>query len=296
MIDLKLVKNYMLDENLRHGLNYLTTRVFGFDFEGWVTKGYFEGDYIPYSYEESGKIIANASANIMNFNYGSEKRNYIQIGTVMTDEAYRKNGLARSLINEIINDYKDKCDGIYLFANLEALGFYDKVGFKQVKESRYSLKENCMSILAGEEKSLIKVEKEDESLVKKYFDFVRNGKNYSSLQQINRFSLCMFYTADMEGVYYIEDLDAFVVLDEEDSTLIVQDIFANKSVELEKVLSKLDSKYDSVRLGFTPNNADKNLFNVETYDGADDYRLYYLGDTLLEIERNNLYFPELSHA
>lgn len=293
---MKLVKNYMLDENLRHGLNDLTTRVFGFDFEGWVTNGYFEGDYIPYSYEENGKIIANASVNIMNFNYGSEKRNYIQIGTVMTDEAYRKNGLASRLMNEIINDYKDKCDGIYLFANLEALGFYDKVGFKQVKECRYSLKENCMSILSGEDNTLIKVEKEDEALAKKYFDYVRNGNKYSGFQQKNRFGLCMFYTGDMEGVYYIEDLDVFVVLDEEDSTLIVQDIFANKSVKLEKVLSKLDSKYDSVRLGFTPNNADKNLFNVETYDGADDYRLYYLGDTLLEIERNNLYFPELSHA
>ena len=57
------IKDYMKNEILRHGLNELTRNTFGFDFEGWVTGGYFEGDYIPYSYEENGKVIANASAN-----------------------------------------------------------------------------------------------------------------------------------------------------------------------------------------------------------------------------------------
>ena len=49
---MKLITNYMLDEDLRHKLNALTQKTFGFDFEAWVTKGYFEGDYIPFSYIE----------------------------------------------------------------------------------------------------------------------------------------------------------------------------------------------------------------------------------------------------
>lgn len=32
-------------------------------FESWVTGGYFEGDYIPYSFIEEGKIVFNVSAN-----------------------------------------------------------------------------------------------------------------------------------------------------------------------------------------------------------------------------------------
>ena len=32
-------------------------------FESWVTGGYFEGDYIPYSFIEDGKIVFNVSAN-----------------------------------------------------------------------------------------------------------------------------------------------------------------------------------------------------------------------------------------
>ena len=48
------------------------------------------------------------------------EKNYIQIGTVMTDEAYRRQGLAKKLMDHVVNQYKDSCDGFYLFANLYA--------------------------------------------------------------------------------------------------------------------------------------------------------------------------------
>ena len=76
---MRLVKDYMRDDTLRHELNALTRETFGFDFESWVTNGYFEGDYIPYSFEEDGKILANVSANIMTFEQNGKRRNYILI-------------------------------------------------------------------------------------------------------------------------------------------------------------------------------------------------------------------------
>lgn len=63
----RLIKDYMRNDTLRHELNVLTRETFGFDFESWVTNGYFEGDYIPYSYEENGRLIANVSVNRMEF-------------------------------------------------------------------------------------------------------------------------------------------------------------------------------------------------------------------------------------
>ena len=54
---MELVSDYMRDDTLRHALNDLTKRTFGFDFEAWVTGGYFEGDYIPYSFIEDGKNV-----------------------------------------------------------------------------------------------------------------------------------------------------------------------------------------------------------------------------------------------
>ncbi len=81
---MRLIKNYMQNPAARHKLNALTRATFGFDFEAWVCEGFFEGDYIPYSFEENGKIISNVSVNLMNFIQNGESRRYIQLGTVMT--------------------------------------------------------------------------------------------------------------------------------------------------------------------------------------------------------------------
>ena len=83
---MELLSDYMRDERSRHMLNELTRKTFGFDFEGWVTGGYFEGDYIPYSLIENGMMLSNVSANKMQFDQNGTIKNYIQIGTVMDSE------------------------------------------------------------------------------------------------------------------------------------------------------------------------------------------------------------------
>lgn len=61
---MELLYDYMKDDILRHKLNTLARKTFGIDFENWVMEGYFEGDYLPYSFLEDEKIIANVSVNI----------------------------------------------------------------------------------------------------------------------------------------------------------------------------------------------------------------------------------------
>lgn len=59
----------------------------------------------------------------------------------MTDENYRKQGLAKRLVDYVVKQYKDECDGFYLFANLNAIDFYVKCGFSKEMEYCYSVKE-----------------------------------------------------------------------------------------------------------------------------------------------------------
>ena len=126
----------MTDDSSRQLLNELTLKIFGFDFDGWVKGGYFEGDYIPYSFVENGKMLSNVSANRMHFLQKGVEKFYIQIGTVMTDEAFRKKGLAGRLLEHVVNEYEKDCDGIYLFGNLNACDFYLKNGFKITNQYR----------------------------------------------------------------------------------------------------------------------------------------------------------------
>ena len=246
---MELVSNYMCDDTLRHALNELTKKTFGFDFENWVMNGYFEGDYIPYSFVEDGKIISNVSANRMTFLQNGIKRNYIQIGTVMTDEAYRKQGLAKKLMDHVVKQYKDSCDGFYLFANLDAVDFYDKCGFSKETEYRYSLKDEfCSSKSKGEH--FIPVNSLDTQIKQNYMDMVRRSAVNSSMEQLNKFGLQMFYTADMENVYYAKDIDCFLVAEVEEDTLLLQSIICENNVTLSNVLCRVGEEYHNMPTWF----------------------------------------------
>lgn len=279
-------------EESRHMLNDLTRKTFGFDFESWVTNGYFEGDYIPYSIEHEGKIISNVSANRMVFLQNGIVRNYIQIGTVMTDENYRKQGLAADLIRHVIKEYEHACDGIYLFGNLDAIGFYQKMGFEMMNQYRYAVKDEfCRSEKA--ETRFKPVKDLGEEKRKLYLDRVRESAPHSSFEQMNKYGLQMFYTSSLDNVFYAEDLNCFIVLEQEDGP-VLQSVLCNEKVALTEVLRRLDIQ--NCRLGFTPLDEDKEKCISEMYDGGEDYRLFYMGEVLRAIERDKLYFPDLSHA
>ena len=260
-----------------------------------ISKQLYEGDYIPYSLIEDGKIISNVSANRMTFLQNGVDRNYIQIGTVMTDEAYRRQGLAKKLMEHVIKQYKDDCDGFYLFANPDAVVFYNRCGFSKETEYRYSVKnEFCMGKSAGE--IFMPVNTADEQMKQKYMDMVRRSAVNSSLEQLNKFGLQMFYSADMENVYYAKNMDCFIVAEMEENTLHLQSIICENHVTLLDVLQRVKGEYHNCQLGFTPALKDMDICVAEQYDGADDYRLFYLGEQLKSIENEKLYFPELSHA
>jgi len=291
---MNLVKGYMKNDELRHGLNTLTEVTFGFHFEDWVTNGYFEGDYIPYSLEENGKIISNVSANIMQFEQNGTIKNYIQIGTVMTDEKYRKQGFARQLMEHVIREYEGKCDGIYLFGDLDALDFYRKLGFKEKLQGFYVLREDYPKHRQGEGFQLL--DAKDEAAKKRYMEAVRSSISYGAFEQVNKYGLQMFYTAGLENVYYAKDLDCYMVMYKEDETVEIQSIIAQKYIPMGQILEAIPVEYAHLRLGFTPRKEELDLFTCFMYDGGEDYRLFCRGEQLDSIETEKLYFPAFSHA
>lgn len=291
---MEFITNYMTNTEKRGMLNDLTRRTFGFDFEDWVSNGYFEGDYIPFSVEDGGQIVSNASANIMHFVHKGVPRKYIQIGTVMTDDAYRNRGLAAGLIRQIIGRYSGECDGFYLFANLGALEFYRKQGFAEGIQYRYWLRPE---VLNGKRSGgFTKLDPADCNLAQKYHEAVRGSVVNSALEQTNKFGLQLFYTAGLDNVYYAPDIDCFAVLEPYGTSLALQSVISTKRAPLLEVAARLPSDHDSVTLGFAPLPEDEALCECAPYDGVDDYRFFYMGSGLSEIEAQKLYFPELSHA
>lgn len=145
-MELKMIKAYQSDGDLRRSFNRLAEETYGLSFEHWYQNGFWGEKYIPFSVVSQGAVIANVSVNIMDCKPGGETRRYIQLGTVMTKKEYRGQGLSRRLMEWVCREYGE-CDGMFLWANDSVLDFYPKFGFHRLPEYRYrrtvSKGENC---------------------------------------------------------------------------------------------------------------------------------------------------------
>lgn len=116
----------------------LAQSIFGLSFEPWYQNGHWSDKYIPYTLFDGDLAVANVSVNTMTFTSANAGRLHgIQLGTVMTHPAYRGRGLSRFLMEQVLAEWKDKWDFLYLFANDTVLDFYPQFGFYPVKESCY---------------------------------------------------------------------------------------------------------------------------------------------------------------
>lgn len=136
----EIAKSVRDDGELRRSFNELAKKTFDLDFEDWHQNGFWGNNYIPYSVVMDGKVVANVSVNRTDMLWNGSKKHLIQLGTVMSEEACRNQGMIRRLMEEIEQDFGAEAEGIYLFANDSVLDFYPKFGFRKAVEYQYSKK------------------------------------------------------------------------------------------------------------------------------------------------------------
>lgn len=163
----KINKQIVHNDVLRNSFIDLAIKTFDLSFKEWYRKGYWTDAYIPYALVSNNKVIANASANIIDLVWQDEPRRYIQIGTVMTDVDHRNKGLAGQLVNAILADWQDKADAFFLFANPNTVDFYPKFGFERTEEHQAILP---VMPAAGDFRKLDMDRPEDVALLQRYYE------------------------------------------------------------------------------------------------------------------------------
>ena len=283
----KLVENYKDDEKLVKSFNELTEKTFGFNFIEWQNNGFCFFYYIPYSLVNNNQIIANVSVNLMDFMLDGVKKHYIQLGTVMTDENYRRQGLCRYLMEHVIKEYQHKVDGIYLFGNDSVIHFYPKFCFVESKEYQY-IKSICST-------SSQEVEQIDMSIQSNRDCFLNIVKNSTINERFttDNWGLIAFYLLFGQPVYYLAKEEAYILANVEKEKLFIHQIVTKHEVNLESIIHAFGSEIQEVRLGFTP--VKSSGYEVKEVE-EDDCTLFILGKDLKEIEKKKLMFPTLSHA
>lgn len=291
-VEYTLLTDYRKQDKYRHALNALVKSIFGISFEDWYQSGYWNEKYIPYTLFDQDKAVANASVNIMDFNVFGKQQRYIQIGTVLTDEKYRGKNLSRFLMNTIIDEWNQKCDLIYLFANKSVLEMYPKFGFCTAEEYEYfkPIEKN----ISGEkfEKLNMNIQPNKEKL----YSYVKNSVGFGNLFMQENADLVMFYCASpfmKENVFYIKSLDVIAIATFNDNQLHLLDIFGPTNVDLDKIIYSLaNSSINEVRLGFTPANP----ASYKTRIISGDETLFIQQNKTDLFDNNKMMFPILSHA
>lgn len=237
------------DAPVRRSFNALAWETFRLSMETWYQAGYWRECYIPHALLEGDRVVANVSVNIMDMRLLGQPRRYIQLGTVMTDPGYRRRGLSRYLMEAILTEWTERCDGLYLYANDSVLDFYPKFGYRRAEEQEFSLP---VPGGPGAGRRLCLDDPADRALFQRR---IRQGNRFSALSQRDCESLVMFYCGQelKDCVYDLPAWDAAAVLEEEGEVLLCHDVFGGGSLPLAELLSQLARpETRRVSLGFTP--------------------------------------------
>jgi predicted N-acetyltransferase YhbS len=294
--DYTFLIEYQNEEKWRERFNALTQKTYRFDFEKWYQSGYWDEGCILYSLAEGDKVVANITVNAIRFTVLGVEKKLMQIGTVMTDPDYKKQGLSRALMEKVMLDWQDHCDMIYLFANDSVLDFYPKFGFIPVNEYQavYQLKESKKGFAF---RTMNMDDANDRDLL---FHTAQKAVPLFKISMKDNAGLVMFYAhyfdrfSVSDFLYYIADLKAVVVAEYEAETLILHDILAPATVDIKAVIHTMaQGNTREVILRFIPENAEGYEISLHKEDNS---TLFVQAGCSKLFEDHQLIFPLLSHT
>jgi len=102
----------------------------------WRDRGGWTDDYEVFAIVDDGRIISTIGRSRMRMVIEGQDRAGYQLGAVATLEPYRRQGLARQLMNWVIGELDEPDQPIILFANKSVLDFYPRFGFKRIPQQR----------------------------------------------------------------------------------------------------------------------------------------------------------------
>jgi GNAT superfamily N-acetyltransferase len=295
MGEYRLISDYKHIETYKESFNDLAKQIFQLDFKEWYNKGFWNDNYVCYSYLDGDRVIANASASKMIVTSNGKDYKALQIGTVMTHPAYRNQGLAAKLMNHILETYEKEYDFIYLYANDTVLDFYPKFGFERVQESSFRLLASDLKKV-GQKSVLRKLDVDNEDDFRFMKEFAIKRIPVSSRLGIKESEhLLMFYflLVFRDAIYYVEEEDVIVLLEREDDQLHVFDLVSKKPVDIEEVISHLvTAETTIIHFHFMPDSENEMIQSALMTTTED---VLFVRPSL-KMETEHFRFPLTSHA
>ncbi len=284
----RIISDYKENEKYRQSFNRLARKTYGFDFEEWYQQGFWGDRYCPYSLLHRDEIIANVSVNPIDFLINGERKHTVQLGTVMTDQAYRKKGLIRELMSVVFAQFEPSCELFYLYANDTVLDFYPKFGFTKAEEYVYTGKVQHNGGKFTYRKLNI-CNDNDRRIITR---LVTNTVPSAACQMLDNSSLVFFYLISFlsEQIYYFEQIDLLAIAEVDESSIILSDVFSEKPFDINSIAGSLCEKENmELILGYVPLDTSAFSCKILKEEGS---TFFIKGEKPFHKGR----FPVLSHA
>jgi len=228
--------------------------------------------------------------------YKGAVRRYAQISTVMTLPEYRNAGLNRRIIETILDEWRDKCDAVYLLANDSVTDYYPRFGFGEFTE--YDFTARTPAINANVKKTeIVKLNLNDQSDCDLIMDKYEGSNPFEELSAYNPGLFlfhCHYFLSD--HIYYISDYDAVAIAKREGENITLYGLFAESGRGFDEIMTALAGEWPGagrVSLGFTPASG---VPSEAEPSREEDNHLFVLLEKENIFKDNKVKFPLLSRA
>lgn len=125
---------YWHDPQARAAFKAFIRQIHGLDFTAWDAAGYWDDDYIPFSYFEGDRVVASLCIYTMPALVNGERCKVAQVSGVGTLPGYRRQGLNRQLHARALAWALQAHRFAFLYADEDAFAFYRACGFQPIDD------------------------------------------------------------------------------------------------------------------------------------------------------------------
>jgi len=243
-MDLKLETHYWDKPSAKSAFKKFILDIHGLDFSAWDKAGFWDKAHTPFSFFKNGQIISSISIYLLDAIISGRSTRLVQISGVGTSSEWRKLGLSRELTNIGLEWAKEKHEGIFLFADEDAIPYYEKTGFNALDEYIQIIR----VVPQPSNGRIIKLDPAKASDLDEIYRYARQRAPLSDIFSIMNAKLLMFHVLYFlkDHIYAIPDLNILISFKHEQGMLKIFDIIGAQIPKFEDIYPYISSPESDV--------------------------------------------------
>lgn len=240
--NLELQARYWNDPAAKAAFKQFMITIHGLDFKAWDEADLWDEAYTPFSYFKDGQVISNVCVYLLDAVINGASTRVAQISGVGTLEVWRRQGLSRSLTQAALEWATGKYAGLFLFADEEAIPYYQQTGFTEFPEYL----EWVTAIPSVRRSGLKQLTPKQPSDLKKIIKLAASREPISNRFSVLNHRLLGFhalYTLH-DCAYEIQDLNLILFYRRDEEKIVIYDILAPQIPPFEEIYPYLAEPTD----------------------------------------------------